>query len=79
MPVYVYRCLDCEAEMEVHQSFHDDPLTTCPHCSGRLRKVFQPAPIIFKGSGWHITDRRRSDNGSKSSSNVESSAAGSDD
>ncbi len=58
MPVYVYRCEDCGAELEKRQSFHDAPLTECERCHGRLRKVFQPTPIVFKGSGFYATDHR---------------------
>lgn len=56
MPTYEYACRSCGEHLEVVQSFKDDPLTTCPACSGELRKVFSPAGIIFKGSGWHIKD-----------------------
>lgn len=58
MPVYVYRCEDCGTEIEKRQSFHDAPLTECEQCHGRLRKVFQPTPIVFKGSGFYATDHR---------------------
>ena len=61
MPTYEYACRSCGEHLEVVQSFKDDPLTTCPACSGELRKVFSPAGIIFKGSGWHIKDYGTSD------------------
>ncbi|MBW3561796.1 MAG: FmdB family transcriptional regulator [Actinobacteria bacterium] len=56
MPTYEYACRDCGEHLEVVQSFKDDALTVCPACDGRLRKVFSAAPIVFKGSGWHIKD-----------------------
>lgn len=56
MPTYEYACRDCGEHLEVAQSFTEDPLTVCPACDGRLRKVFSAAPVVFKGSGWHITD-----------------------
>jgi putative FmdB family regulatory protein len=56
MPTYEYACRDCGEHLEVVQSFTDDPLTVCPACEGRLRKVFSAAGIVFKGSGWHIKD-----------------------
>jgi putative FmdB family regulatory protein len=58
MPTYEYACRDCGEHLEVVQSFRDDPLTTCPGCEGRLRKVFSAAGIIFKGSGYYVTDSR---------------------
>jgi putative FmdB family regulatory protein len=56
MPTYEYACKDCGERLEVVQSFQDDPLTVCPACEGRLRKIFSAAGIVFKGSGWHIKD-----------------------
>ena len=58
MPTYQYACTACEERLEVVQSFSDDPLTECPSCGGRLRKVFSAAGIIFKGSGFYRTDSR---------------------
>lgn len=61
MPTYEYACQSCGRHVEVFQKFSDDPLTTCEVCGGPLRKVFQPAGILFKGSGFYATDSRRSD------------------
>ena len=58
MPTYEYACRDCEHELEAVQSFTDDPLTVCPECGGSLRKKFSAAGIIFKGSGYYVTDSR---------------------
>lgn len=58
MPTYEYRCNSCGEHLEVVQSFSDKPLTTCPNCSGQLRKVFSPVGIVFKGSGFYKTDNR---------------------
>jgi putative FmdB family regulatory protein len=58
VPTYQYACTACEERLEVVQSFSDDPLTECPSCGGRLRKVFSAAGIIFKGSGFYRTDSR---------------------
>jgi len=78
MPTYEYACRSCGQHLEVVQSFRDDPLTSCPHCEGELRKVFSAAGLIFKGSGWHVTDYGR--NGSKrDSAPSESGSKGSDD
>jgi putative FmdB family regulatory protein len=58
MPTYEYACKSCGRHLEVHQSFSDDPLTTCPTCEGPLRKVFGNIAIAFKGSGFYSTDNR---------------------
>jgi putative FmdB family regulatory protein len=59
MPTYVYACDTCGTEFEQFQSFKDEPLRTCPSCASVVRRVFQPVGIVFKGSGWYITDSRK--------------------
>ena len=58
MPTYQYACTDCGDKSEVVQRFTDDPLTVCVVCGGKLRKVFSPVGIVFKGSGFYRTDSR---------------------
>jgi putative FmdB family regulatory protein len=58
MPTYEYECTVCGQHIEVFQRFSEDPLTICGVCGGRLRKVFHPAGIVFKGSGFYATDSR---------------------
>ena len=60
MPVYQYACTECGHQLEARQSFSDDPLTECPACAGRLRKVLSAVGVVFKGSGWYINDSRKS-------------------
>src|SRR4051812_23070212 len=60
MPTYVYACDTCGTQFERFQSFKDEPLRTCPACAAAVRRVFQPVGIVFKGSGWYITDSRKS-------------------
>ena len=60
MPTYQYTCTDCGEPVEAVQKFTDDPLTVCAACGGRLRKVFSPVGIVFKGSGFYRTDSRNS-------------------
>ena len=69
MPTYQYACAACEERLEAVQKFTDDPLTECPACGGKLRKLFSPVGIVFKGSGFYRNDSRSSGNGSKSSVN----------
>jgi len=65
VPTYEYACAECGERLEAVQKFSDDPLTVCPACAGRLRKVFSPVGIVFKGSGFYRTDSRASANGAK--------------
>ena len=58
MPTYQYTCTECGEPVEAVQKFTDAPLTVCPACGGRLRKVFSPVGIVFKGSGFYRTDSR---------------------
>jgi putative FmdB family regulatory protein len=58
VPTYTYTCTACNDVIEKRQSFSDAPLTTCEQCGGALRKVIHPVGIVFKGSGWYITDSR---------------------
>ena len=58
MPTYEYGCTSCGQHIEVFQRISEDPLTTCGVCGGKLRKVFHPAGIVFKGSGFYATDSR---------------------
>src|SRR5881409_1866452 len=67
MPTYQYVCTECGEPLEVVQKFSDDPLTVCPACQGRLRKVFSPVGVVFKGSGFYKTDSRSSSSSSSKS------------
>ena len=59
MPTYQYTCTECGEPLEAVQKFTDAPLTVCPACGGRLRKVFSAVGIVFKGSGFYRTDSRK--------------------
>ena len=80
MPTYQYACTECGEQLEMVQKFSDDPLTVCPACSGRLRKVFSPVGIVFKGSGFYRTDSRASNgakDGAKDGKTTEAASSGS--
>jgi putative FmdB family regulatory protein len=81
MPIYTYRCDACGVQFDKRQSFSDKPLTRCPECNGNVRRLLQPPGIVFKGSGWYITDSRRSSSASmpaKSKDNTSSSTSSSE-
>ena len=60
MPVYCYKCFDCEHYAEIKQSFTDNPLSECPECGGNFKRVIRDIGVIFKGSGFHATDYKGS-------------------
>ncbi len=60
MPIYEYECNEQGHRFEKWQSIQDEPIKTCPVCGSPVHKIFHPAGIIFKGSGWYITDSRKS-------------------
>src|SRR5258706_16410127 len=62
MPVYTYECEDCGQRFEAKQRFTDAPLSECPNCGGKIRRVIQPVGVVFKGSGFYVTDSRGKQN-----------------
>lgn len=60
MPIYRYHCDACDTDQEIRQGFHDDDLSACPLCGveGKFRRVLLPTGIIFKGSGFYVTDNK---------------------
>ncbi|CAN3982389.1 FmdB family zinc ribbon protein [Kitasatospora purpeofusca] len=75
MPTYQYQCTECGNGLEAVQKFTDEPLTTCPDCQGRLRKVFSAVGVVFKGSGFYRTDSRSSSSSSVGSGSSSSSSS----
>ena len=85
MPIYVYRCDTCGITFERRQHMTEQSLTDCPECDGHVRRVIQPVGIVFKGSGFYVTDNRSksstalpgkkdSDTGSATSDSTDSTA-----
>lgn len=60
MPIYEYQCKTCGVRFERVQRFSDDPVKICPECGGEVYRLLQPVGIIFKGSGFYVTDHRSS-------------------
>jgi putative FmdB family regulatory protein len=75
VPTYAYVCTECGHEFEIVQAISDSSLTTCPECSGALRKVFHPVGVAFKGSGFYRTDSRGDTGASKESEGAKEPAA----
>ncbi len=56
MPIYEYQCTSCAHRFEVKQSIKDDPIKECARCGKEVTKLISSPAIMFKGSGWYITD-----------------------
>ncbi|MDP9069353.1 MAG: FmdB family transcriptional regulator [Actinomycetota bacterium] len=73
MPTYEYACTACGERTEAKQSFTDPPLEVCTNCGGKLRKLFSPVGVVFKGSGFYSTDAKKKASTSSSSGDSKSS------
>src|SRR5581483_3284283 len=73
MPLYDYRCAQCGKVTEVRHGFDEAFDSPCPACGGAMTRVFNPAPIVFKGSGFYVTDSRKT-SASKDSKPAETSS-----
>ncbi len=60
MPLYEYQCTRCHKRVEKIQSFSAEPLTVCEACGGELEKLISAPAIQFKGTGWYVTDYKKS-------------------
>jgi putative FmdB family regulatory protein len=60
MPLYDYKCTQCGTIAEIRRGFDESHDAPCAACGGRMARVFNPAPIVFKGSGFYVTDSRKS-------------------
>jgi putative FmdB family regulatory protein len=56
VPTYEYICESCHHSFEKQQKFQEEPVVVCPRCRRKVRRVIHPAPVIFKGSGFYVTD-----------------------
>lgn len=63
MPIYEYQCEECGVRFERMQSMSSAPVSICPECGGRVHRVISSVGVVFKGSGFYVTDNRRSSSG----------------
>ena len=82
MPLYDYKCSSCNNRYEVREGFDAPSRQDCPKCGGVAKRVLHPPPIVFKGSGFYITDSRKGSQATLADSSVtgasESKSNGSD-
>ena len=74
MPTYEYKCTQCSHDFEVFQSMSDEPVKICPECGAEVKKVFTPAGVIFKGSGFYVNDYKGKENATQQTSSAPSQA-----
>ena len=68
MPIYEYSCQKC-GTIEVTQKITDNPLTKCPTCKSKVKKLISNTSFQLKGTGWYVTDYARKDNGAAKKEN----------
>lgn len=76
MPTYGYQCTSCKHEFQVFQAMKDAPISDCPECASPVKRLLYPVGIVFKGSGWYVTDSRKpepAEGGESPSKDVKSS------
>ncbi len=76
MPLYDYKCRSCHKVTEVRHGFKESFDDPCPTCGGEMARVFNPAGIVFKGSGFYINDSRKSSDGDSGKSAESDSGKG---
>lgn len=67
MPVYAFYCSTCGDRFDARLSFQEDgKAVTCPQGHKEVRKVYSTPSVVFKGSGFYVTDHRKSSAGESS-------------
>jgi len=59
LPLYEYRCDECGQVFDVLQKINSDPVKECIHCGGNVEKLISASSFQFKGSGWYVTDYKK--------------------
>ena len=75
MPLYDYECTKCHKITEVRHGFDERHTEPCPYCGGELKRLFNPAGIVFKGSGFYVTDSRKATESKAASKPAESKSS----
>jgi putative FmdB family regulatory protein len=71
MPIYDYECEKCHHQFEVRKSYTEDAAAKCPECKGKAGRIIKTVPVIFKGSGFYVTDQKQSNPASAPEKKVE--------
>ena len=74
MPAYDYECDSCHARYELRQGFDAETTHVCEECGkGTAKRVLSAPRVVFKGSGWYVTDSRKTNSASSDTSSSDSS------
>lgn len=65
MPIYEYKCAECDKIFEAFQKINDDPLTECKFCNGKVEQIISQTSFQLKGGGWYVTDYAKQSASSK--------------
>ncbi|MEZ7818679.1 MAG: putative FmdB family regulatory protein [Candidatus Azotimanducaceae bacterium] len=78
MPIYEYRCADCDHQLEVVQKLSEQPIVSCPECKkDSLKRIISAAGFRLKGDGWYETDFKSGNKKNVAGSESSSSGGGS--
>jgi len=75
LPIYEYECESCASVTDIKHGFKETPSEVCPKCGGHLKRVFNAAGIVFKGSGFYVNDSRKSSSTTAASSDAKAGEA----
>jgi len=78
MPIYEYRCQDCDKVFEKIQSGFDERTEACPACGGESKRIISNTSFVLKGSGWYVTDYCNRHGGAESGGNGDKGGKGGD-
>lgn len=70
MPIYEYKCDQCQTIHDVMQKFSDAPMTHCPDCGSQVQKLISRSSFALKGTGWYTSDYKRGGSSSSTSAQV---------
>ena len=76
LPIYEYKCDDCGQIFDVLQKINSDPVKECIHCGGNVEKMISASSFQFKGSGWYVTDYKKTKSDKDKYKNPEASVKG---
>jgi putative FmdB family regulatory protein len=75
LPIYEYQCESCATVTDIKHGFKETPAEACPKCGGHLKRLFNAAGIVFKGSGFYVNDSRKASSGGAASGDAKSGEA----